>query len=136
MRKLSSGDADHRPPQVQAELPLWSPGVEEEIQTAAGAGESLDAATRAYMEPRFGHDFSQVRIHADEQAAEEARALNARAYTVGQEIFFGQGEYAPQSAAGRWLLAHELTHVVQQSETLQQAMPAGSPLFAQAQEMQ
>ncbi|MBE3565043.1 MAG: DUF4157 domain-containing protein [Thermogemmatispora sp.] len=136
MRKLSSGDADHRPPQVQAELRLWSPGVEEEIQTAASAGESLDAATRAYMEPRFGHDFSQVRIHADEQAAEEARALNARAYTVGQEIFFGQGEYAPQSAAGRWLLAHELTHVVQQSETLQQAMPAGGSLLVQAQEMQ
>ncbi|WP_052890467.1 eCIS core domain-containing protein [Thermogemmatispora carboxidivorans] len=136
MRKLSSSDADRRPPQVQAEPHLWSPGAEEEIQTAAGAGESLDAATRAFMEPRFGHDFSRVRIHADEQAAQTARTLNARAYTVGQEIFFGQGEYAPRSAEGRWLLAHELTHVVQQSQTLQQATPAGGPLFGQAQDLQ
>ncbi|WP_297157680.1 DUF4157 domain-containing protein, partial [Thermogemmatispora sp.] len=66
---------------------------------SAVAGEPLPEAVRAYMEPRFGHDFSQVRIHADAEAAQAARALNARAYTVGQDIFFGQGEYAPQSEA-------------------------------------
>jgi outer membrane protein OmpA-like peptidoglycan-associated protein len=82
--------------------------------TEQPAGEALPEEVRAFMEPRFGHDFSRVRIHADAQAAEEARALNARAYTIGEEIVFGQGEYAPQSEAGRWLLAHELTHVVQQ----------------------
>jgi hypothetical protein len=66
------------------------------------------------MEPRFGHDFSTVRVHADRQAAESARSVNALAYTVGSEIAFGPGRYAPESSAGRQLLAHELTHVVQQ----------------------
>jgi hypothetical protein len=67
------------------------------------------------MEPRFGHDFSKVRIHADAQAAESARAVSAKAYTVGQHIVFGQGRYAPQSSEGQRLIAHELTHVVQQN---------------------
>ncbi|WP_081838956.1 DUF4157 domain-containing protein [Thermogemmatispora carboxidivorans] len=78
------------------------------------AGEPLPQEVRAYMEPRFGHDFGQVRIHVDAGAAQTAQALNARAYTVGQDIFFGPGEYAPQTDAGRHLLAHELSHVVQQ----------------------
>jgi len=66
------------------------------------------------MEPRFGHDFSHVRVHADEQAAESARAVNALAYTVGRDIVFGRGRYAPGSTEGRRLLAHEMAHVVQQ----------------------
>jgi hypothetical protein len=78
-------------------------------------GQPLDAGTRAYMEPRFGHDFSKVRIHADARAATSARSVNALAYTVGQDIVFGDGRYSPGSSAGRQLLAHELTHVVQQS---------------------
>ena len=78
-------------------------------------GESLDAPSRAYFEPRFGHDFSQVRIHADEEAAESARSVNAQAYTVGQHVVFGAGFYAPHTGAGSRLLAHELAHVVQQS---------------------
>jgi hypothetical protein len=82
--------------------------------TEQPAGEPLPEEVRAFMEPRFGHDFGQVRIHADEQAAQTAQALNARAYTIGQEIFFGPGAYAPQSEAGRRLLAHELTHTLQQ----------------------
>lgn len=77
-------------------------------------GQALDAATRAYMEPRFGHDFGQVRVRTDEQAAQSAAAYQARAYTVGGDIVFGAGEYAPDTASGRHLLAHELTHVVQQ----------------------
>jgi len=77
-------------------------------------GQTLDSATRAYMEPRFGHDFSQVRLHTDSQANRSANAVNARAYTVGRNVVFGQGQYAPNSADGRQLLAHELTHVVQQ----------------------
>lgn len=67
------------------------------------------------MEPRLGHDFSGVRVHADGQAAASARSLGARAYTVGADIAFGRGEYAPETTEGRRLLAHELTHVVQQS---------------------
>ena len=78
-------------------------------------GQVLDGGTRVFMEPRFGHDFSSVRIHANKQAAKSAKAVNALAYTVGQDIVFGPGKYAPGTIAGKQLLAHELTHVVQQS---------------------
>lgn len=74
----------------------------------------LDGATRAFMESHFGHDFSQVRVHTDTRAAESAQAIDALAYTVGRDIMFGVGQYAPATLAGKKLLAHELTHVVQQ----------------------
>ena len=77
-------------------------------------GQPLDVATRAFMEPRFGHDFSGVRVHTDAKAAESARAVNALAYTVGRNVVFGAGQYLPQTNAGQRLLAHELTHTVQQ----------------------
>ncbi|HEX8557746.1 MAG TPA: DUF4157 domain-containing protein [Pyrinomonadaceae bacterium] len=77
-------------------------------------GQPLDASTRAFMEPRFGYDFARVRVHADERAAESARAVNALAYTVGRHVVFGAGRYAPWGGEGRRLLAHELAHVVQQ----------------------
>lgn len=79
------------------------------------SGQPLDTATRDYMEPRFGHDFSRVRVHTDAPAARSAHAVNALAYTVGQSVVFGDGQYAPGTTAGQRLLAHELTHVVQQS---------------------
>ena len=79
-------------------------------------GQSLNPASRGFMESRFGHDFSQVRVHSDARAAESARAVNARAYTVGRDVVFGSGQYAPGSSTGQHLLAHELTHVIQQSE--------------------
>ena len=85
-------------------------------------GQPLDAATREFMEPRFGHDFSKVRVHAGGRAAESARAVNARAYTVGRNMVFGAGEFRPQDAGGRKLLAHELTHVVQQQSGGSQAV--------------
>jgi hypothetical protein len=75
---------------------------------------SLDPQTRAFMEPRFGHDFSRVRIHADPGASHAANAVQAQAFTFGSDIVFGSGKFAPSSLAGRKLLAHELTHVVQQ----------------------
>ena len=78
-------------------------------------GQPLDAATRAFFEPRFGHDFSNVRVHADAGAAESARSVNALAYTVGRDVVFAAGQYAPTAMAGKTLLAHELSHVVQQS---------------------
>jgi len=77
-------------------------------------GQPLDAATRADLEPRLGQDFSRVRVHADGVAAASARAVDARAYTVGRDVVFGAGQYAPSTHAGQQLLAHELTHVVQQ----------------------
>jgi len=79
------------------------------------SGQPLEPATREFMEPRFGHDFSHVRVHTDEKASQSARAVNALAYTVGSNLVFAQGEYAPNSATGRKLLAHELTHAIQQS---------------------
>src|SRR6185437_8114002 len=78
-------------------------------------GQPLDRDTRAFMEPRFGHDFSKVRVHCDSRAAQSADAVNARAYAVGDDIVFGRGEYAPESAQGKSLMAHELAHVVQHS---------------------
>jgi hypothetical protein len=77
-------------------------------------GQPLDAPTREFMEPRFGHDFGHVRIHADSRASASAYAVNALAYTVGQQLVFGRGAYVPKTDSGRKLLAHELTHVVQQ----------------------
>jgi hypothetical protein len=77
-------------------------------------GKPLEPAARGFMEPRFGRDFSQVRVHTDAAAAASARAVNARAYTVGHHVAFDSGEYSPASHAGRHLLAHELSHVVQQ----------------------
>lgn len=78
-------------------------------------GEPLDRAAREELEPRLGHDFGRVRVHADPTAQRSARAINARAFTVGADIVFGSGEYAPHTPRGRDLLAHELTHVVQQA---------------------
>jgi len=80
-------------------------------------GQPLDAGTRAFMEPRFRHDFRRVRVHADSRAALSARAVQADAYTVGKDVVFGAGMYAPQSSEGQRLLAHELTHVIQQRNT-------------------
>lgn len=77
-------------------------------------GESLDSAARAWFEPRFDHDFRSVRVHADARAADSARSVNALAYTVGNHIVFAGGRFDPAGQAGRKLLAHELTHVMQQ----------------------
>ena len=78
-------------------------------------GQPLDSRTRAFFEPRFGQDFSHVRVHTSPRAAEGARALEARAYTTGSHIVFDSGEYAPSTERGARLLAHELAHTVQQS---------------------
>ena len=77
-------------------------------------GRPLDTATRAFMEPRFGHDFSQVRVHADSRASTSAELVHALAYTVGQNIVFGRDFYAPSTHQGRELLGHELAHTIQQ----------------------
>lgn len=83
-------------------------------ETLSLVGQPLDADTRTFMEPRFGHDFSEVRVHDDAAAAASASAVRATAYTLGSHIVFGAGQYAPRSPEGRRLLAHELAHVVQQ----------------------
>lgn len=85
------------------------------VLTRSSSGQPLSDQERGFFEPRFGFDFSQVRVHADVQAASDAAALGARAFTWQSDIFYGAGEYAPGSAASRHLTAHELAHVVQQS---------------------
>ena len=80
------------------------------------SGKPLDTPIREFMESRFGHDFSLVRVHADGEAANAARAVQARAYTIGRDIVFGDGQYQPATSDGKLLLAHELTHVVQQRD--------------------
>lgn len=85
-------------------------------------GRPLDSAARTFFEPRFGHDFSRVRVHDDARAAQSARSVHAAAYTVGHDIVMGAGRYAPESSEGRSLLAHELTHTIQQAP--EGALPA------------
>ena len=98
-------------------------------RTVQSPGQALDTGTRAAMEPRFGRDFSDVRVHTDTEAAESARAVNARAYTVGQDIAFASGQYQPSTDEGSALLAHELAHTVQQSG-FHRAVRDGSPIVA------
>jgi hypothetical protein len=90
-----------------------APGIVHDVLRSPGT--PLDAQTRAFMEPRFGHSFADVRVHADAHAAESATAVGARAYAVGRDVVFGGAMYAPASMDGRKLIAHELAHVVQQS---------------------
>ena len=85
------------------------------IDGLRGGGQPMPESAAAFFEPRFGHDFSQVRLHTDARAAETARELGALAYTVGHDVVFGEEQYAPESSAGKRLLAHELTHVIQQT---------------------
>ena len=89
------------------------------------SGQMLDRSVRSEMESGFGADFSDVRVHTDDRSAQSARSLGALAYTSGRDVVFNSGQYAPHSAAGRFLLAHELAHVVQQTSSVH-APPAGT----------
>ena len=108
--------SDEETPRIQRQA-TGEGGTEEvasDVASRLGAGAPLDTASRSYFEPRFGHDFSRVRVHTDAPAAESARAVNALAYTVGRDVVFRDGQYAPGTSAGKQLLAHELTHTIQQ----------------------
>ena len=105
-------------------------------------GEALDPSTRSAMEARFGHDFSKVRVHTDGKAAESAKEVDAAAYTVGRNIVFDAGQYSPHQSSGQQLLAHELGHVLQQSDEKDSPLRASitvgsqsSPLEAEADQM-
>ena len=91
-----------------------NPNLESRIRSLKGGGQPLSENDRAFFESRFGRDLSLVRIHTDTRAAESAQAVNARAFTVGKDVVFGAGLFAPETHGGRRLLAHELAHVVQQ----------------------
>jgi hypothetical protein len=121
-RKSTNSEPEARRParagtQGDASVP---PVVHEVVRSP---GQPLDSATRAFMELRFGHDFSQVRVHADARAAESARAMHALAYTIGRHVVFGAGQHAPATGDGQRLLTHELAHVVQQGDMPDIASP-------------
>ncbi len=88
--------------------------IESQINGSKGGGSYMDHSTQHFMESRFGTDFSDVKIHTGSQAVQMSRELNAQAFTVGNDIYFNEGKYSPNSDSGRHLLAHELTHTVQQ----------------------
>jgi hypothetical protein len=109
--------------QANCDAPATVPPIVHEV--LAATGQTLDSGIREFMESRFRHDFSGVRLHTDERAAKSARAVGAQAYAVGRNIVFGRGSYAPNTRSGRELLAHELTHVVQQASASGSLQGAG-----------
>ena len=108
---------------TSGKTPTIPVSVQKRITSLQGGGQPLPESERNFFEARFGADFSQVRIHADTQAAETSRAVNARAFTLGRDVVFGAGQYQPRSFEGQRLLAHELTHVVQQNTIQGQQLP-------------
>lgn len=119
-------------------VPASVSSLETAISPASGSGSPLSKETREFFEQRFGHDFSQVRVHTDSAAASSAKSLNAAAFTRGQDIFFRGGYYQPATDDGRRLLAHELTHTIQQSAgrpSLGYAAPAVSSISPRTQRL-
>lgn len=101
-------------PKAAASAPVMTPSVQSGINSSRGSGQPMSDGTRTSMESRFGRSFESVRVHDDRKAADLSGQLNALAFTTGRDIFFGAGRYQPQSSEGGKLLAHELTHVLQQ----------------------
>jgi hypothetical protein len=97
-----------------------SSNLESEIRVSQSGGSPLPLSVRQYMEPRFGASFKGVRVHTDDKAAKLNRQVSARAFTVGSHVFFGKGRFQPETPEGRELLAHELTHTIQQGGAAQQ----------------
>jgi peptidoglycan hydrolase-like protein with peptidoglycan-binding domain len=118
VQRQAMEEEEEEVPSGIAMLPLVagssSGGVEAYTQTLGRGGRPLPDSLRPFFESRFGYDFAQVRIHTDSQANQAARAVNARAFTLGHIIVFGSNQYAPHTNGGKRLLSHELTHVLQQ----------------------
>lgn len=118
--RVAGSLVQRRCPRCEEKLRFTSeaaPDIEANINANRGNGKPLPGSVQAFFEPRFGHDFSRIRMYNDSNADMLNRMLNARAFTTGQDIFFKQGEYNPESTEGRKLLAHELTHTVQQDQS-------------------
>jgi Domain of unknown function (DUF4157) len=137
-RVMATPLAPHVQSQTEKEKPIQRKTTNDaEVQTAPtivdqvlrSPGQPLDAPTRTFMEPRFGRDLSRITVHSNSEAANSAQAVQAQAYTVGSHIVFGAQQYAPQSDSGRHLIAHELTHVLQQGSQRPhlQRKPAAKP---------
>jgi hypothetical protein len=108
---------------VSAALEEQDPSLVKDV-VGSGGGAPLDKDTRGFMESRLGADFSNVRVHTDATASESARSVQAYAYTVGSDVVFQSGKYEPESDSGKRMLAHELTHVVQQRSGPVEGTPA------------
>jgi len=105
-----------------------APAVDASIQSLRGGGRPMSKAELNFFEPRFGADFTDVRVHSDGVADNLARSVKARAFTLGRDIYFGLGKYRPNTSAGRLLLAHELTHTIQQSGKSLRSMDWNIPI--------
>jgi len=104
-------------------MPEVTSDISTNIRSLQGGGRPMSDSERGFFEPRFGADFSGVRVHDDARAADVARSVNARAFTLGKDVVFGAGEYSPDSSSGRKLFAHELVHVRQQNHTQRSLTP-------------
>jgi hypothetical protein len=129
-RKCSECEAEERV-QRKAHSPATAghahPRLSNQIKASQTDGKPLDRTAQTFMEGSFGNDFSQVRIHTDDQSANMNQELNARAFTVGNHIYFNQGQYQPESMGGMHLLAHELTHTLQQGKGIQKKIQRAHP---------
>jgi hypothetical protein len=95
-----------------------NPDFESHIHSLKGGGQPLSENDRAFFEPRFGRDFNSIRVHSDNRAADLSKSINAKAFTLGQDVVFGSSQYSPENITGKRLIAHELTHVIQQNSNL------------------
>jgi hypothetical protein len=126
-KPILDDEKDKKDEEVQREatdealVPEVSPALEASLDAQHGGGEPLPDSLKEFFEPRIGADLSDVRIHTDQRAADAAAELEAQAFTHERDVYFGAGYFEPESTRGRWLLAHELTHTVQQTKT------SGSP---------
>jgi hypothetical protein len=102
--------------QVSTRAPAVTPNLASRIQSLQGGGRPMSGSERSFFEPRFSADFSGVKVHTDSNAAHLACSVNAKAFTVGRDVVFGSGKFSPETTGGKKLIAHELTHVVQQNE--------------------
>jgi hypothetical protein len=133
-RKCAECEEEDKQEQLQMKPAAASPAQTGQARSVLhdvlpSRGQPLDVAARAYFEPRFGQDFSDVRLHTDDRAADSAMSLGASAYTAGTDIAFATGLYDPLTTSGRRLLAHELTHVVQQRTTSSNGPFSGTTLI-------
>ncbi|MCP4153735.1 MAG: DUF4157 domain-containing protein, partial [bacterium] len=106
-----------RTKQLSGKTTTPTPGIQDQIQTLKGGGQPLPETTRNYFEPRFGKDLGNIRLHTGTKANDAAATLHAQAFTTGNNVAFGHGHYSPETIAGKKLLAHEITHTIQQQAT-------------------
>lgn len=130
-RKCSECEEEVVQRKINTAAPAFAPAPRIVHDVLSSPGRPLDRSARKFMEGRFQRDFSRVEVHTDSRAAASAKASQARAYTVGEHIVFGDGEYMPETSEGRRLLAHELAHVAQQQgapRVVRRVQTTGAPI--------